>query len=174
MGSHSIAAANKTATARSSWTVSSSALRTTDDGHRQALRSTRNRPGEQYARVLPVERGQAHQQLPMGSRASNSRLQSQSVLAVRRRRGIAAGRGWPARLPVQSQGSAAAYTAGWAPGGRDDGYPVHLQPPPRDAGAVDGNDGEDLDVGHAEDLVRLVGLPQGRAQGRDEQWWLVE
>jgi hypothetical protein len=33
----------------------------------------------------------------------------------------------------------------------------------------DGDDGGDLDVGDAEDLVGLVGLPQGPAQGRDEQ-----
>jgi hypothetical protein len=32
-----------------------------------------------------------------------------------------------------------------------------------------GHDGGDGEVGDAEDLVGLVGLPQGRAQGRDEQ-----
>ena len=29
--------------------------------------------------------------------------------------------------------------------------------------------GGDLDIGDAEDLGGLVGLPQGRTQGRDEQ-----
>ncbi len=32
-----------------------------------------------------------------------------------------------------------------------------------------GDDRGDLDLGDAEDLVGLVGLPQGLAQGRDEQ-----
>jgi hypothetical protein len=34
---------------------------------------------------------------------------------------------------------------------------------------VDGDDGGNLDVGDAEDLVGLVGLPAGLAQSRDEQ-----
>jgi hypothetical protein len=44
---------------------------------------------------------------------------------------------------------------------------------PQDASAVGGNDGGDLDVGDdvgdAEDLVGLVGLPADPAQGHGEQ-----
>ena len=54
------------------------------------------------------------------------------------------------------------------PPGWYDGAPLGPQQPPGDAGAMDGHDGGDLNVGDPEDLVGLVGLPQARAQGRDE------
>jgi|Tabmets5t2r1_1033131.scaffolds.fasta_scaffold14341_3 hypothetical protein len=40
---------------------------------------------------------------------------------------------------------------------------------PRGRGAVDGHDRGDLDLGHAEDLISLVGLPQHPAQGGQQQ-----
>jgi hypothetical protein len=94
--------------------------------------------------------------------------------AVRRRGGTAAGPDRPARPPAPAQGRAATQTHTHTqqigqPPGRDDGDPLGPQQAPGDAGALHGDDGGDLEIGDAEDLVGLVSLPQRRAQGRDEQ-----
>jgi hypothetical protein len=55
------------------------------------------------------------------------------------------------------------------PPGRNDGDTLGPHQAPGDAGAVDSDDRGDLEVGDAEDLVSLVGLPHHLAQGRDQQ-----
>jgi hypothetical protein len=54
------------------------------------------------------------------------------------------------------------------PAGGNHSDPVGLQPPPGDAGAVDGDDGGDLDLGDAQDLVSQVRLPPNPAERGDQ------
>jgi hypothetical protein len=56
------------------------------------------------------------------------------------------------------------------PSGWHDGDAVGLKSSPGDAGAVDGDDRGNLEVGDAEDLVGLVGLPSDPAQGQTSRW----
>src|SRR4029450_8578952 len=58
---------------------------------------------------------------------------------------------------------------GGHPAGRDDRGPVGLDAAPGDAGPMHGDDRGDLDLGDAEDLVGLVGLPPDLAQGGEER-----